>query len=561
MTLTTVSFPMVLSPEESLTQTCSELDEKSSQQSVDCAQANIPPLSPCSPATAASPNEKMKKTIHFWDDSQNKKDQDNANENNKVDDQHELKKDEILSCLNGVCIRPQTKSQHSRRASHNNFDDDEKVVDLWHLRELAISKHGLVSASIRKRVWPKLVGANEHILKASSASLPSHFRSPQVGEVESSNKIKSCKVNDLAESDIVMINKDIDDCIWSIEAEIKAVRRKRDQEKEKEKARNSGFTSLKKGIEDASVASLDSGCSSITAGRITPQLIPETIRAFPRFGAGVSSPHASGASTPVSGIATPNTVPSITPLGVQNISIHENSNVPTVITKVRPKYRRRRKEEQALLLNIITSVLRSVPEKEEPLEPDSDFELDDDTVVVDNINKLYYFKGMHNVIAPLLITLESPSLTSLVFNRLSQSHFRDAMGSTFANIQTGIRLMLMPLLEKVDKGLHDYIVKGGVNDACVFALHWVLCWFTSEVANYDIVCRLFDVFIASHASFPVYLSVAMLTHHSNKNRIMMTLCDESSLVSVISSLPSTIAAETNAMDIFEDMIEVALSYM
>lgn len=503
-------------------------------------QANIPTLSPCSPATS-SPSETNRSNNHFWSDSEILKD-DESDDDDADAKQIEIKTDEILSCLNGVFMIE----------SDDVADDEERVVDLWHLRQLAISKRGLVSATIRKRVWPKLVGANEHILTASMRSLPSHFSRSEFNDSHRVNKF-----NELADSDVTMIKHDINDCVWNIEEEIKSVRRKRDQEREDRKISGMKFTKSMD-LETSSLASLDSGCSSITAGRITPQLIPEAIRAFPRFGYGVTSPHASGSSTPVSGIATPNTIPSITPLGVQNICINENNSVPTVITKVK-RSRRKRKEEQALLLNIITSVLRVVPEEED--SDDSDFEYDDDTVVADNIKKLYYFKGMHNVIGPLLITLESPSLTSLIFNRLAQSHLRDAMGSTFESIQAGVRLIFMPLLEKVDKTIHEYLIRGHVKDPCVFALPWVLCWFTSDVADYDIVTRLFDVFIASHASFPVYLSVAMLTHPASKARIMMTPCNQTALVPVISSLPSTTANERNAMNLFEEVIELAISYM
>ena len=444
-----------------------------------------------------------------------------------------------------------------------------------------LSSYGIISCC---RTWPKLVGANEHILTSSIASLPLQLRRAEDNN-ESTHIVKN--LNDLAESDILMIKRDIHDCIWNIEGEIKSIRRKKDLERQKKRSNLNGSGVVARSDvlsngknsqnETASIVSFDSGCSTITAGRITPQLIPESDRAFPRYGVGPSSgaahssPHASGTSTPVSGIASPNTAPSMIPLGIQNISIGENSNVPTVITKKRTRSHRQRKEEMTLLFNIITSVLRTVPEEDEGIIDDDECHLycndgkevdDDDTVVADNINKLYYFKGMHNVISPLLITLESPSLASLVFNRLGQSHFRDAMGSTFDNIQAGIRLIFMSVLEKNDKDLYEYIINSGsIADPCVFVLPWVLCWFTSEISSYDIITRLFDCFIASHASFPVYFAVAMLTHPAHKSLIMMTPCEKSALLSVIASLPSSTATEVNGMDIFEDMIEVALNYM
>ena len=568
-----------------------DVDEKSYKNNINStsqaqaqaqAQANIPKLSPSSPDTVTSPMQ-YKPNIHRMESSlndfsletkggANDKSGDNMEHNHEKDEMKEieLKTDEIFSCLSGVYFQKDSspesrKSRDKDNINHNNDDDDddddnEKVVDLWHLRQLAISRRGLLSATIRKRVWLKLVGANEHILTSSSASLPTHFSKTTPSDTTCSSNANLCKTNELEESDISMIKNDIHNCAWNVKDEIKLVR-KQHRGQERDKKEKNGLNHKKESHDESSLASLDSGCSSITAGRITPQLIPEAIRAFPRFGPNVPSPHASGASTPVSSIGTPNICPSITPIGIQNISINENSNIPSIIKKEKSKYRRRRKEEHAILLNIITSILRKAPEKDS-VDHDSDLESDADTVIVDNINKLYYFRGMHNVIAPLLITLESPSLTSLVFNCLSQNHFYDAMGPTFENIQVAIRLIFIPLLEKVDSSLHNYIVKdAGINDPCVFALPWVLCWFTGEIGNYNIVARLFDVFISSHASFPVYLSVAILTNPSNRKRILMTPCDKSNLVSVIRSLPSTTAAEANAMDAFEDMIEVALSYM
>ena len=369
---------------------------------------NIPTLSPCSPSTPASKDGGVNKSIYFADDHTAL----SMNEDFCLQEmkQRERKVDEILDCLNGVRSTSATTSSGENDADCN---DDEKVVDLWHLRQLAISQHGLVNANIRKRAWPKLVGVNEHILNSSIATLPTHFSRGSGKSQEGKTK----KLNELAEVDIKMIKQDITTCAWNLEEEIKLVRNKREEEKDRKRTSGMQIVFKKDKIgEDASITSLDSGFSSITAGRITPRLIPEAIRAFPRFGPTPSananafvneSPNVSGSSTPVSGIATPNTLSSAAPIGIQNMSINENSDVSSTIKKSKTRYLRKRREEQALLLNIITTVLRAVPDEEEASDVDSDLGVDDDTVVADNIKKLYYFKGMHNLIAPILITLES----------------------------------------------------------------------------------------------------------------------------------------------------------
>jgi Rab-GTPase-TBC domain len=55
------------------------------------------------------------------------------------------KENTILQCLNGTA----------------------EAVDLWHLRDLALSRGGLVNSSIRKRAWPKLVGAHEQLFQSN----------------------------------------------------------------------------------------------------------------------------------------------------------------------------------------------------------------------------------------------------------------------------------------------------------------------------------------------------------------------------------------------------------
>ena len=134
----------------------------------------------------------------------------------------EEKIDEILDCLNG--IKNTHRSSETLTRNNVDYNDDEKVVDLWNLRQLAISEYGLVNPNIRKRAWPKLVGANEHILNSSIASLPSHFSR----ENTNSREEKVNKLNNLPDADVKMIKNDIHkNFVWNIEAEIKSVRKKK----------------------------------------------------------------------------------------------------------------------------------------------------------------------------------------------------------------------------------------------------------------------------------------------------------------------------------------------
>lgn len=42
-----------------------------------------------------------------------------------------------------------------------------------------------------------------------------------------------------------------------------------------------------------------------------------------------------------------------------------------------------------------------------------------------------------------------------------------------------------------------------------FSLSWLITWFSHDIADADIVCRLFDFFMASHPIMPMYCSCAV----------------------------------------------------
>jgi len=87
-------------------------------------------------------------------------------------------------------------------------NDEEAVVDLWKLRELALSKGGLLCPRLRRRAWPTLVRAHEQVLQVSASTSPHGFVTP------SARDIKALK----------------DDCsktIWAIEEYLVASRAER----------------------------------------------------------------------------------------------------------------------------------------------------------------------------------------------------------------------------------------------------------------------------------------------------------------------------------------------
>jgi hypothetical protein len=424
--------------------------------------------------------------------------QGNEHSDEELETYVENKKDEIQNCLNGG-LRLPSRSKYGV----SDKDDEKIVVDLWHLRQLALSKGGLLNTSIRKQAWLKLIDGNESILTKAVAL---HTITGEANSNEDPRK----DVAKLSDHEIDLIKEDIKNCIWNLEAEMN---RSRMPNASSESIATHG-DHYEDSISDVTTLASFESTPDEYINKPLPQSAPErTTTMFPSDHRTVSPSRC--------------------------LVEHLDS----------PFFTRRKSDERSLLLNIITSVLRTSPTEVKEL----------------GMERLFYFPGMHNVVAPILITLESPSLTSLVLARLSTYHMKDSVSPTFDDIQSAIRSMLLPLLEFFDKPLHDLLVKGGISDPCSFALRWILCWFTSDISDYKIVARLFDAFIVSHHLFPIYTAVAMMTFGPNRSRIELAVEKGGGelLAETLFNIPSNVGSQSHngAFASIESVIETSISYM
>ena len=391
----------------------------------------------------------------------------------------ERKKDEILSCLNGVVINKHGKGS-------NNEDYEKRVVNLWHLRALALSRGGLVCATIRKLAWTKLVGVSEHVILSTTVGIAASY---SLGISGTSDNLPKENIVPLQTEDLQIIEQDMGRSVWPIEVSIQELRKKR---KKEEKELQQKWT-----------------------------LREEQTTYIP---------------------------------GKKN---NQNANKASSVTNKSRSKCIRREGEQAVLLNIIITVLRSTPPQEE-----------NNILSRGKDNRLHYYQGLHDIVALFLINLESPSLTSLIVGRLCQSHLRDPMRSDFTAMEAGMRITFMPLLNVVDSSLHDHIIKSGVDlETCIFS--WILTWFSHDFLNVEVASRLLDLFLASHALMPIYLSVAILTLNDNRKEIF-DADDFTKLHMVLKELPMNMVASLDGnnlnndmelMDLFDDLIESAVSFM
>ena len=171
-------------------------------------------------------------------------------------------------------------------------------------------------------------------------------------------------------------------------------------------------------------------------------------------------------------------------------------------------------------------------------------------------DKLCYYQGYHDVASIFLSTLggggSSPSsvgsesaagiaasigldLPSAVLARVSTSHFRDAMRSNFMQLQTAIRLLLMPLISYFDREVHEFLLDCDMEP--FFALSWIITWFSHDIRDTALVKRLFDAFIVSHPLLPLYMTVAMVCHPNNRAEVLAAECDFAIVHSTLAALP------------------------
>jgi len=322
---------------------------------------------------------------------------------------------------------------HEIRTCLDDGDDD--TVNLWHLRELALTKGGLVSHSIRKRAWPKLMGAHEQVLLHAA---------------HSNNPSTEATLVEITQHDLKLLEQDVaQPTIWNIEDH---VWRNRFHEKEKQ------VTFALPGL-----TSLSPTGSLVAVHKATQEEEEEE---------GATSPMT--ATTPHSDMYASTTA------------------VPSLLSHpLLP----RSPQEECVLKNTILGLLRTSPSED----------------VCEENDRHYYYRGLQDITSLLLINLESPSLTCLLFKKLATYSLRDALrGNPNVVLQRTVTHVSNELLEKVDPFLFQHVqdIMWDMESHNVISqsiLQWIPSWFVSHIQTESLASRLVDVFLVSHATMPMYV--------------------------------------------------------
>lgn len=169
-----------------------------------------------------------------------------------------------------------------------------------------------------------------------------------------------------------------------------------------------------------------------------------------------------------------------------------------------------------------------------------------------------YYQGFMDICAIYFVNL-GESYTLSMLTKYSKTHFKDFLQSknNFESLLNLLNLIFPPLLEKLDKELHEILCEShqfetddsnSYDSDCIeplmkgsMLLPYIITWFSHDVTynthgDEDLASRIFDFFIVSHPIMPFYFAMALLTHASTKKTIVNQYYDDENEVEDLDSV-------------------------
>lgn len=351
-------------------------------------------------------------------------------------------------------------------------------VDLWKLREFALSPGGLINDNVRKQAWPKLVGLNgvtndlttfkeikdlSTPLKKTQNKYSNHDAKllAPVDVVDPSSTSGTYQNRIMARSlDANQIELDINRCTWHLLSGTQRYRQRTMRNKHRKKI----FNLLRR------------------KQRRLGNLINLVL--------------------------------------IQSYSMVEN------LEEERLRYFQGYHDVACIFLNALgggNTGIMPILSHENPAGNDND---------ETSVNSA---DSRHFLSATKTATAMGLDLPSRVLLQISFSHFSDAMKSNFKELSAALRLIIMPLLGVFDAEVHSHLYKCQMEP--FFAISWIITWFSHDIRDTELVKRLYDVFLVSHPMMPIYMSIAMVLHPFNRNEILSTECDFAYVHQALADLP------------------------
>ncbi|KAH9509472.1 hypothetical protein Btru_045988 [Bulinus truncatus] len=122
--------------------------------------------------------------------------------------------------------------------------------------------------------------------------------------------------------------------------------------------------------------------------------------------------------------------------------------------------------------------------------------------------QLKYYQGFHDVCITFLLCMDEDLAFALV-DRLALGNMREYLDETME--RTSLLLnYIYPLVNKCNPELCQHMERNDLGT--IFALSWVITWFSHVLGDIKRIFRVFDFFLASHRLMPVYLSAAFVLY-------------------------------------------------
>lgn len=151
--------------------------------------------------------------------------------------------------------------------------------------------------------------------------------------------------------------------------------------------------------------------------------------------------------------------------------------------------------------------------------------------------QLHYYQGYHDLVVTFLLVV-GERMTIAIMEKLSNHHLRDFMDPTMDNTKH-ILNYLMPILERVDRELHDFMIRSEVGT--IFALSWLITWYGYVLSDFRHVLRLYDFFLASHPLMAIYFAAVIVLYRQKE--VKSSECDMASVHHLLSQMPQDLPYE------------------
>ncbi len=402
--------------------------------------------------------------------------------------------------------------------------DDDSMIDLWHLRELSLSHGGLLDPKFRKRAWPILTQA----LSSSSASAP-----------------PLRLVVGIPEDELRQIQKDVKCTVWNVKAHFRSQQQKgqavvavgsSSSKQQSETDRRVTFSEDEHPRGDAETSSISHSNEEGNGNSKAEQLLLNDDHWYDNN----NNDHQS----------------------VSSFAGSTQSRRSTTSSKLSRRGTKASKHEQRTVMNVMVNCLRTIP----PIVSSSSSS--SELAMPHADHRRHYYTGFHDLTALIMVNVESLSISALLLyvlfvihvrvsepvgtvphpdflwspsfsclrnrTKLSTYHLRDALRKDRVALDAATKLIFFPLLKNIDSDLFQHLVGQGIDEIkklCSFFIYVFSNWLATNIIDIASASRLIDLFLVSHATAPIYTTIAILVYYRE------TILSSSDMNGTVQSVP------------------------